>query len=184
MLDVQGNSALLLSRYGLDTKCYSTLWGSVTWETCTLRSWLNGQFLKKAFTAQEQMGILMANVDNSSSQGCGIDGWSMSGGNNTQDKIFLLSAAEAKEYLGVTFGVYNNMKPRTPPTAYAKKAGALCSEKADGSVAGFWWLRSPGSSMSNVCYVGSAGGKEYCDADVMGLLVRPALWINLESGFF
>ena len=90
MLDVDSDSkkALLLSKYGLNAKLYKETYVSVTWEECTLRTWLNEKFLNKAFTAQEQAEILMTNVDNSSSQG--YYEWSTSGGNNTQDKIFLL----------------------------------------------------------------------------------------------
>ena len=57
VLAVQGNRALLLSRYELDAKPYNTLKTGVTWETCTLRTWLNGEFLNKAFTAEEKTGI-------------------------------------------------------------------------------------------------------------------------------
>ena len=58
---------------------------------------MNGAFLNKAFVEQEQAGILLTNVDNSDSQG--YNGWNTSGGNNSQDKLFLLSYAEANKYL-------------------------------------------------------------------------------------
>ena len=67
------------------------------WEKCTLRSWLNGEFLQSAFSAKEQAAILMTAVDNSASQGYGK--WNTDGGNNTRDQIFLLSYAEANWYL-------------------------------------------------------------------------------------
>ena len=89
----EGNKALLLSRYGLDAQPYNKERACVTWEECTLRTWLNGTFLNKAFTAQEQAGIVLTSVDNSKSQG--YIGWSTNGGNNTRDKIFLLSCREA-----------------------------------------------------------------------------------------
>ena len=92
VLDVQDGKALLLSKYGLEAKPYNTEYTDVTWETCTLRAWLNSDFLNKAFSTEEQSAILTTTVDNSSSQGyndlISIDG------NNTQDKIFLLSYAE------------------------------------------------------------------------------------------
>ena len=101
VLDVQDRKALLLSRYGLEAKPYNTENTDVTWEICTLRTWLNSDFRNKAFSAEEQSAILTTTVDNSSSQGhndlISIDG------NNTQDKIFLLSYAEANRYLGVKY---------------------------------------------------------------------------------
>lgn len=84
-----GNKALLISRYGLDAQKYNTINTGVTWEKCTLRTWLNNAFYNKAFNSAEQTAILITNVDNSKNQ-C-YSGWSTSGGNNTQDKVFLLS---------------------------------------------------------------------------------------------
>ena len=65
VLDVQGDKALLLSKYGLDAKPYNTTYADVTWETCTLRKWLNDDFLKTAFSEDEQKAILTTEVDNS-----------------------------------------------------------------------------------------------------------------------
>ena len=158
---------------------------SVTWEECTLRTWLNGTFMNKAFTANEQTGILLTNVDNSSSQG--YSRWSTSGGNNTQDKIFLLSYAEANQYLDVTYGDSKNMKSRVAPTAYAKKQEAYTYgsyKTADGDVTGWWWLRSPGRGQSSAAYVGFDGSLRDYNVLLDSACVRPALWINLESGIF
>ncbi len=190
-----GNKALLLSRYGLDAKPYNTEKTDATWERCTLRGWLNQEFLNKAFSSTEQKAILTTNVDNSRSQG--YSEWSTSGGNNTQDKIFLLSYAEAHQYFAVehysyykdSTGKYNytNVTSRVSPTAYAIRNGAYTRSKyqtAEGEPAGRWWLRSPGSIQDAAAYV-YAGGSLYDDYVYSGSgCVRPALWINLESGIF
>lgn len=180
-----GNKALLISRYGLDAQRYNEKWTNVTWEKCTLRTWLNGTFMNKAFTVNEQTGILLTNVDNSSSQG--YSGWSTSGGNNTQDKIFLLSYAEANQYLDVTYDDSKNMKSRVAPTAYAKKQEVYTSNRnktADGDVAGRWWLRSPGSRRDLATFVSHDGSLSDSGGTDVFTCVRPALWINLESGIF
>ncbi len=93
--DRKENKALLLSKYGLDAKPYNAEEGDATWEKCSLRSWLNGEFLQSAFSADEQTAILTTAVDNSNSQGLHNSRWDEDGGNNTQDQIFLLSYAEA-----------------------------------------------------------------------------------------
>ena len=111
-------------------------------------------------------------------------GWNTSGGNNTQDKVFLLSYAEANKYFGVTYDNNNNIEARVAPTAYAIKMGAETSSSnktADGAAAGWWWLRSPGHNLRVCARVGS-GGSPLCSA-AKGC-IRPALWINLESGIF
>ena len=172
-----GNKALLISRYGLDAQPYNTKWGYITWEQCTLRTWLNGTFLNKAFTAEEQKGILLTNVDNGSSQGYSVYG--TIGSNNTQDRIFLLSYAEANKYLGVTYDDRNNTKSRAAPTAYAIKQGAHIW-----TAAWWWWLRSPGRYRSSAADVGTDGSLSYYYVDYANGCVRPALWINLESEVF
>ncbi len=183
--DAANHRVLLLSRYGLDAKPYNTTRVDITWEQCTLRTWLNGEFMHHAFSKTEQGAILTTAVDNSKSQG--YSKWSTDGGNNTQDKIFLLSYAEANKYLGVTWEDSNNMKSRVTPTAYALKAGARTSDSyttADGEKAGWWWLRSPGNYRDFAAFVRGAGSLDDRSVSLVGAVVRPALWINLESDIF
>ena len=179
------NKALLISRYELDAKPYNEKYVDITWEKCTLRTWLNGTFLSKAFTAQEQQGILQTDVDNDNSQGYSRK--STTGGSNTEDKVFLLSYAEANKLLGVTYDNGSNMKSRAAPTAYALKQGAwtsIRSKTADDSAAGWWWLRSPGG-------IQGGGARVYGDGSLSGGRVntdnggvRPAVWIDLDSPIF
>ena len=79
VLATDGDYSLIISRYGLDAKAYNTSHTSVTWETCTLRSWLNGygassnvdgenytsdNFINTAFTSEEQSAIRTTTVAN------------------------------------------------------------------------------------------------------------------------
>lgn len=91
--DETNHKVLLLSRYGLDTKPFNTGPTSTTWERCTLRSWMNNEFMNAAFSAEEQSYILITEVDTGISQG--YSEWHKFGENDTQDRIFLLSYAEA-----------------------------------------------------------------------------------------
>ena len=59
VLDVQDGKALLLSKYVLDAKPYYTEGTDITWETCTLRTWLNNYFLNNA-SSQEQIDSAVA----------------------------------------------------------------------------------------------------------------------------
>ena len=180
-----GNKALLISRYGLDAQPYNTDYTSVTWETCTLRTWLNGTFYNKAFSSAEQAAILTTNVDNSKNQ-C-YSGWSTSSGNNTQDKVFLLSYAEANKYFGVTYDNSSNTKSRVAPTAHAIAQGAWTSysnKTTDSTYAGWWWLRSPGTYQDYAAIVYFVGSLDFNYVDSDSGSVRPALWVNLESKIF
>ncbi|MDO4837662.1 MAG: DUF6273 domain-containing protein [Clostridia bacterium] len=185
VLQKEDNKALLISRYGLDVQPYNTIYTDVTWETCTLRTWLNSTFMNKAFTAEEQKAILTTTVDNSSSQG--YSGYSTNGGNNTQDQVFLLSYAEANKYFGVTYSDSNNTEARVKPTAYAEKQGAYTSSSTktvDGDSAGWWWLRSPGYYQYYAASVSTGGSLDDGIVSIGLGCVRPALWINLEPGIF
>ncbi len=181
--DEVNHKALLLSRYGLEAMPYNTEETDTTWEKCTMRMWLNGEFLNKAFSAAEQSVILTTAVDNSKSQG--YSEWNTDGGNNTEDRIFLLSYAEVNRYLDVTYD--DNMKSRVTPTAYARAHGAVISgfdKTEDGAAAGFWWLRSPGLLQDLAANVHSYGSLDFHDVHNDNVVVRPAFWVNLESDIF
>lgn len=169
----------------LDTVPYNEDNTVITWEECTLRAWLNGEFLNKTFSAKEQSAILITLVDNSANQG--YSEWNTVDGKNTQDKIFLLSYAEANRYLGVTtVNNSNNTKSRVAPTAYAITMGAFKNndyKTVDGEPAGSWWLRTPDGTQSVACVrVSGSLGRVYASNDTR--VVRPAFWLNLDSDIF
>lgn len=186
VLDFDGkkNRALLLSKYGLDVHKYDE-GGNITWERCSLRTWLNNDFINAAFDQNEQKAILTVRVDNSAGQGFGK--WKTKGGKNTEDKVFLLSYAEANRYLGITFDDKNNIRARVAPTAYAVARKANISKSkltADGEAAGWWWLRSPGYYDNDAAVVSTGGSLDYIGVQGFTIVVRPAFWLNLESGIF
>ena len=90
VLSVNGNDAFLLADQNLDAKPYNEKYTSVTWATCTLRTWLNDTFLSTAFTSAEQAAIKNTTVVNDDNPYYGTEG-----GENTIDKVYLLSIAEA-----------------------------------------------------------------------------------------
>ena len=177
VLASDGNQSLLISRCALDGQKYNKEYTDVTWETCSMRSWLNGSFLNAAFTSEEQKAILTTEVDNSRSQG--NRGWSTNGGKNTKDMVFLLSYAEAGKY-------FSSDKDRIcRPTAYAKAQGAYTNDSGNCG----WWLRSPGLLDSHAFFAAFVSGEDgdvndHGDAVTRTLGVRPAFWINLESDLF
>ena len=172
--DEGNNKALLLSKYGLDAVPYNKTPTAITWEQCTLRAWLNGEFLNKAFNAKEQSAILVTDVDNNSS----YNTWHMGGGNNTKDQIFLLNDAEANRYLSVTTNS-ENTKSRVAPTAYADARGANTRMGM-----AWWWLRSPGDSQDRAAYVRYDGSLSCNSVSSDFSVVRPAFWVDLESDLF
>ena len=179
-VDEVNHKALLISRYGLDAMPYNQEYKETTWAVCTLREWLNKDFLERAFTETEQNAIVMTEVDNSRSHGSGR--WDTKGGENTRDKVFLLSAAEAYRYFNVTWENNNNFASRVSPTAYAKARGAYTNEKTrttEDEAAGWWWLRSPGNYQHDAADVGISGNLSSRTVGDANGCVRPVLWVNL-----
>ena len=184
VLDVQEDKALLLSKYGLDAKQYHfEAVNDIMWEQCSLRSWLNTDFIASAFSKSETDLILTTDVDNSNAQG--YSGWRDDSGNITKDQVFLLSYAEANRYLDLTIDVEDNQKPMTAATDYAIQNGASIStmrETVEGKPTCWWWLRSPGASDKHAADVGGvdAGTLGNAYVDQTNGCVRPALWMKLN----
>ena len=187
--DAAANRALLISRYGLDSQPYNTENAEVTWEQCTLRTWLNNDFYQRAFIDAEKEAILTTMVDNSSAQQ--YSGWNTDGGSNTQDKVFLLSITEAIRYFGLLNPQQtdneNNMKARLSPTDYAIRQRAYTNKgtrTVEGKPSGIWWLRSPGSQQDFAASIRSSGNIGMDNVYRVAESIRPAIWINLNSSFF
>jgi tetratricopeptide (TPR) repeat protein len=175
VLDKDGMSLLLISKQALDCQQYNTSYTDVTWESCSLRKWMNGTFLNKAFNAEEQ-----AQIQNTTVSADKNPEYNTNPGNATTDKVFLLSINEVEKY-------FNSDEARKcAPTAYAKAQGAYTSDiykTASGAATCWWWLRSPGTGQSLAAYV-SNGGSVSCSGYTVNYdfdAVRPALWINLDS---
>ena len=197
ILDENENGKLLVSRYVLDCVPYNQEYADVTWETCTLRSWLNEDFVRVAFSEDEQTRIRMSQVLNSSIM--------QNGGNNTEDKVFCLSLEELAKYYKLEYDAYAyfgyNKYLITAATAYAKGRG-VWSHTTDGEVEGYyeyapkgyvescagleggaWWLRTMGWER-DACAVlpyGYAGANYEFGVSTKNYGVRPALWVSNDA---
>ncbi|MGN1394577.1 MAG: DUF6273 domain-containing protein [Succinivibrionaceae bacterium] len=174
ILDIKDGKALLISELLLDAQPYNKERKEITWENSSIRHWLNNEFINEAFNSQEKSRISLTLLDNWDNQEYGTNA-----GNDTKDKVFLLSLDEVYKYLP-------NANQRTiKVTAYAKKRGAWACEdycRKNGFYGdGYWWLRSPGCSRGSAAYVGDYGGIDDCGSGVHddSNAVRPALYINL-----
>ena len=205
VLNRNGNDALLLAEVALDDQKYNTNYEDVTWETSSMRRWLNGygasvnqpktdyskkNFINSAFTSTQRSAIKTTNVVNNNN----ID-FGTAGGKNTSDKVFLLSESEvyntdtaagygfAKDY-----STYDEAR-RSRCSTYAYAMGTYRYYDTDAEYTKYngniwWWLRSPGNSSYYAAAVHEYGGVHRYGGDVHynnhgG--VRPALHLNLSS---
>jgi len=171
VLAKEEDKMLVISRYALDCQIYNSSY-EVTWENCTLRSWLNDSFYNVAFSSEEQgriVTVLNSNPDASEYQG----GWEGKGGNATNDNVFCLNYEEALAYFA------SDEARRCTATAYATAQGAL-SKEYENSVSCNWWLRSQGVYQTEAMAIARNGSLfcYYMDYDIVA--VRPAMWISVN----
>lgn len=169
VLEVKDGKALVISKYALDCKQYNTKnYTDVTWEACTLRRWLNNDFINAAFSAEEKAIIPTVTVSSDKNPE-----YSTNPGNATQDQVFLLSITEANKYFS------SDSARQCEPTDFAVANGAWESDSGNC----WWWLRSSGYSQGSAARVGHGGvvheGGYFVDYGIGA--VRPALWIDLNS---
>ena len=196
-----GDRVLVISRYVLDCVRYDEEYRRVTWETCTLRSWLNGEFLNAAFDPEEQLLIPPTHVTADPNPDFDVDP-----GEDTEDKLFLLSIPEAEAYfhpdpyviplantgdhklVGKVLAKYE-ANPSTlycKPTAYAAARGNVPRGGAFKGAAD-WWLRAPGMRASSAATADPYGLFDTwghlvnCDGGTRLPGVRPAMWIDLGT---
>lgn len=166
VLDVQNSKALLISEYVIDSKKYNDKSEYTTWETCTLRKWLNDEFYNEAFSSEYDGLICETQVTADKNPKYNTDQ-----GNNTVDKIFLLNISEAEKYF------LSNDDRKCKSTIYAM-ANGVNKEFPN------WWLRSIGKINACASYVNSSGTIKYDGIyhNICGMIaVRPAMWINIKA---
>ena len=145
-------TCLLLSKYALDYKPYNNSDTNVTWETCTLRRWMNTEFYSAAFDDSERQKILLThNVTPDTPK------YGTYGGADTYDYVFTLTLQEIADTYGVNHYNWEDWwgEPglRGVATRYLKTKGV---KTYDGYCA--WWLRTPGTRNNQVvCISGKTG---------------------------
>ena len=146
VIDVQDDRALIISKKTLADKAYHTINKRITWQYSDIRKWLNKVFYN-TFAPEEQERIIKTKVINNNNPD-----FDTPGGNNTTDKLFLLSIDEYNAY---------------------KNTISIISD--------WWWLRSPGYYSDSAAYAIIVGivyvYVYYVNYDYGG--VRPALWLKI-----
>lgn len=202
VLNKDNNDVFLLSDIALDDQRYNEKWATITWEKSSMRSWINGykasenqpeidysnkNFIDTAFSTAQKNAIKTTKVENRNNIHYGSAG---QGGNDTSDKIFLLSEREvyntddAKKYGFVLDGEVYDEARRCKCSTYSYAMGTWRNiEDSECNGNALWFLRSPGGS----CYgdvtavydfgrVNSGGTSIFSDHSV-----RPAIHLDFSS---
>ena len=166
VLQEKEGQMLLVSRYCLASLPWNKERSDAVWETSDIRRWLNEDFLKNAFSEQEQSAIVTTKLDNRDQLGNGTPV-----GADTEDRLFLLSSIDALALL------YDEGY-RVKPTPHVVSQGVYVNPIGDCA----WWLRSPGKIPTSPSYFNSHGDIGTRNHEVQETIigVRPALWVNKE----
>lgn len=178
VLAVNGDDVFVWSSKVLDNQFYNEERSGVTWETCTLRKWLNEEFYQTAFSDSEQSAILKTRNHTPDNENTGV-----LGGNDTDDYVFVLSVEEV-----YSFYTLDSRKScpdlKVYPTKYAHEHGNYVNQ-----LYATYWLRTPGSPSVEDGTISSAvfaAGGDYgsigeCYVDYEKYGVRPAMHLSLSA---
>lgn len=198
VLNRSGNDALLLADIALDDQKCNTNDEYVTWETSSMRSWLNGygasmnepktdyskkNFINSAFSSIQRNGIKTTSVVNNNSIIYGTESE-----NNIADKVFLLANSEDYKDVATSYGfdfendVYGDEAKRSRCSAYAYAMGTWRYHPIDNDERHtvYWWYHvvDKDDMASSIDFSGNPVGVGVVSDDIG---VRPALHLNLSS---
>lgn len=164
VLKKSGHRVMLITEKIITARPFNETYKKLRWRACDLRTWLNGEFMEKAFTAAEQKLIQEVELVDSGNEDYGIGA-----GSETRDRVFLLDMDEA-------FSCFSSAADRAAvSTKYADAQGF--SKNADG----WWWLRNAGQDLDHAALI-YKDGSVYRAGDSVSrtyIGVRPAMWIEL-----
>lgn len=168
----ENGKLLLVSKYILDARPYNTNKVDITWQACSLRSWLNNEFYRTAFTEDEGSCILETTLTDFKNPN-----YNTSGGQSCIDKVFLLSYNEASK-------LFKTDQARVAkPTAYVLANPNIGLSAFYGIL--HYWTRSPGSMSYVAAIVGNDGSQGIIGSGVNEYAgVRPALWIDESAATY
>ncbi len=173
--DEEEGRILLVAEYVLDCRVYNTLnavnnsYYAVTWEKSDLRSWMNTSFMDAAFSADEKALISTVTLSTAKNPNSGV-----SGGNATEDRVFILSFDAARTYFS------DDTARIASATPYAAANGVYVNSYTDSC---YWWLRNPGGFDYYACFVdydGLVQTERGLSCGYVNCGVRPALWISMN----
>ena len=171
VLDVQDDKALLITKDIIEKAVYHGTYESITWEDCSLREYLNGDFFENSFSEEEKAKIIEVTNPNPDNQ------WfDTKGGNDTQDKVSLLSVEEAVKYFGDS-GQLTGGQQEHHYNVDDKFNRDRIAQYDDENI--WWWLRSPGNSSKFAAVVTHKGIIEvggYFVQTEFG--IRPVIWVK------
>ena len=178
VLAVEEGRVLVISEDSIDLRPYNTAFKAVTWENCDLRMWLNSDFYNSLPMDLRPL-VMTTQINNKNNTVYGTKG-----GNDTADRVFLLSLDEAERYFKSDRDRQAQLNITPEAISGVNKEYAFDIEEYVKEYGGrWWWLRSPGNGTDIAAYINSRGllytiGN---NVDRASGGVRPAFWIDTST---
>ena len=164
VLNIKDGNALLLSKYALDCrKLDDKSKRPLLWHSCSLCGWLNGEFLNKAFTAEEQACILPLRTYEQDDKG------------EIGERYFKVFIPYRLSLRGFFRGPLTEYACK--PTPYAVSQGAYLDGNKNGGCS--WWVSEPALDKASALAVDPDGRLIVHRSTDAGICVRPQLWVKL-----
>ncbi len=180
VLSNDSNGVYVISSKVLDSQPYHNFYENVTWETCSLRSWLNGDFYNLAFSDDEKSTLVMTTLVNENNAKHDTDG-----GNDTQDNIWVISFSDSlnADYGFISAEATEDPLKRAFGSEYAKCQGLRKSDVTEYPDTSVWWMRTPGKPGDHATICGYEGKINHTGGKVLnsGFGIRPAFKLRSDS---
>lgn len=148
VLEEDGRNRLIMAEKPVAYLPYNRERDHANWSECSLRRWLNKEFMEQCFTLPERMDILLTPVRNDTEER-----WKVENGPNTRDKAFVFNWQELEHYF---------------PTQEARACGQWYWLRGHG-----WSMLSPMAIYTDGTLYEYGVNK---NSEEIG--VRPAMWVR------
>lgn len=189
VLDIKKNKMLILTDQIIEQRDYHTKKENVTWEQSEIRSYLNNGFFDRFSSSDKDRIVITHNIN-------ADNPWYGSvGGNDTMDRVFLLSLDETvRDYFGDSGRLLDNPKKNQrywfdrKDDNNARRAALFFDSHW------WWWTRSPGKHNRVAVYIHGDGNigiqgngisktsfnsiHHMTNSNEGG--VRPAMWVKMD----
>ncbi|MBE5872558.1 MAG: hypothetical protein E7294_15145 [Lachnospiraceae bacterium] len=208
VLSIDEEKMLLLSEYALDVRRYHEVNEEVTWETCEVRKWLNGEFAEDVFADREKWQksyLIETKCKTAANQRFGTDG-----GKDTKDLVFLPAWEDTYQE---SYGFPKAFERKSDITNQPMEYGEVCRARVcyptmytlgkdplvtryhdvhvdpfgqgiDGFGSVHWLLRTPGADQTygtNVSRWGRTTYNFFSPVDHDESAVRPMVWVDITQ---
>lgn len=180
VIDKEGSKLMLLAEKVLDAHAFDKELKGDKWATSDLRTFLNGDFITSAFTAEEQAKLVATlNVTEDNAK------YIIDSGADSTDRVFVLSKAEAEHFL-----IRRKLGwEKAEATLYAQNRDGIgtvydhgVTVDPDYGTAG-WWLRDAGENDISAMYMYYYGA--VCEDGTLVrntfLGIRPCIWVDTAA---